>query len=330
MRTRSYLPVLLAATLLGPAWAGALAALSPRSAEAAVVERIVAVVGERAILLSDVRERARPFLLRAFDGVPPGPQRDAAVSQIYRAVLGRMVEDELEDRAAEKSGIVVTPQEIDQALERVAAQNGLSKGAVLAEAKRSGLTEAQYRDELRRQVLQAKLVNVRLQGRIRINETDLRGAYQRLVLEERQRLEQRLQTLVLEAGDTPEERRAALAKASDLVRRARAGEDFRELVRQHSIVPVERSVGPTRAPAQEPEALRRASLTLEVGEVSPPLSTGGKLVIVQVVEREESSLPAYEDARPALHERVYMEKMSTAREHWIEGLKRRTHVDVRL
>jgi peptidyl-prolyl cis-trans isomerase SurA len=330
MRNRSVLAVVLAAALLGPTGAGVLAAFDTQPAEAAVVERIVAIVGERAILLSDVRERARPFLLRAYDSVPQGPQRDAAISQIYRAVLGRMVEEELEDRAAEKAGIVVTPQEIDSALDRVASQNNISKGTVLAEAKRSGLTEAQYRDELRRQVLQAKLVNVRLQGRIRVTETDLRSAYHRLVVEERQRLQQRLQKLVLDAGRTPEEQRAAHALATELVRRAREGEDFRELVRKYSLVPLDRSVGVTRAPAQEPEAIRRASLSLGVGEVSPPLATGGQLVIVQVVEREESSLPLYEQARPALHERVYMEKMTTAREHWIESLKRRTHVDVRL
>lgn len=330
MRTRSLVPLLLAGALVGPLLAGAVASVTPGEARAAVVERIVAIVGERAILLSDVRERSRPYLLRVYEGVPAGPQRDAAISQIYRAVLGRMVEEELEDRAAEKAGIVVTPLEIDQALDRIAKQNSIAKGTVIAEAKRSGLTEAQYREELRRQVLQAKLVNVRLQGRIRVTETDLRSTYHRLVVEERQSQEQRLQKLVLDLRGTPEEQAAQHALAADIVRRARAGEDFRELIRRHSRLPLERSLGPARPPAQEPEAIRRATLSLDVGQVSAPLVLGGELVIVQVVEREESSLPPYEQARPALHERVYMEKMNAARQHWIEGLKRRTHVEVRL
>lgn len=321
--------VAILAFLAGPAL-GFLAASIPLAADAAVVERVVAVVGERAILLSDVRERSKAFLLRVYDSVPAGPQRDAAISQIYRAVLGKMVEEELEDTAASRAGVVVTAREIDQALTRVAAQNGLTPGAILAEAKRSGLTEEQYRMELRRQLLQAKLANLRLQGRIRVTENDLKSSYRKLVLEERQRLQQRLVRLVLSAGSSPEEQKAQRALASQLVQRARGGEDFREIIRQHSLMPYERSLQPLRAPLQEPDPVRRATILLDVGEVSQPIVAGGQLLIFQVLEREESTLPDYEEARPALHERVYMEKMAGAREHWLEGLKNRTHVDIRL
>jgi peptidyl-prolyl cis-trans isomerase SurA len=327
--TRPFVVAVVSASLLGPAL-GLTTAILPSRAEAAVVERVVAVVGERAILLSEVRERSRAFLVRAFESVPPGPQRDAAVSQIYRAVLGKMVEEELEDAAAAKAGIVVTAREIDQAIERVAGQNGLTPAVLLAEAKRSGLTEEQYRSELRRQLLQAKLANVRLQGRIRVTENDLKSTYRKLVIEERQRLSQRLVRLVLPLGTTAEEQKATRDLAEEIVARARAGEDFRELIRLHSVVPYERALQPPRVPLQEPDPVRRATLLLEVGEVSQPLAEAGQLVILQVVEREESKIPDYEQARPALHERVYMEKMGSARQHWLDGLKNRTHVDMRL
>lgn len=326
---RPFVVAAVAASLVGPAF-GLLHTVLPATAEAAVVERVVAVVGERAILLSEVRERSRAFLLRAYESVPPGPQRDAAVSQIYRAVLGKMVEEELEDTAAAKAGIVVTTREIDQAIQRVASQNGITPAALVAEAKRSGLTEEQYRAELRRQLLQAKLANVRLQGRIRVTENDLKATYRKLVLEERQRLQQRLVRLVLPLGDDAAQQQATRVLAAEIVERARAGEDFRELIRQHSVVPYDRALQPPRAPLQEPDAVRRATILLEVGEVSQPLPEGGYLVIYQVAEREPSTLPDYDQARPALHERVYMEKMGTARQHWLDGLKNRTHVDVRL
>lgn len=317
-------------TLLALPALGIVGVLVPPEAQAAVVERVVAVVGERAILLSDVRERSRAFLLRVYDTMPPGPQRDAAISQIYRAVLGKMVEEELEDAAASKAGLVVTAKEIDQALARVAAQNGLTPQGILAEAKRSGLTEDQYRAELRRQLLQAKLSNVRLQGRIRVTENDLRSTYRKLLLEERQQLQQRLVRLVLDAGSTPEEKQAQRALARQIVEKARAGEDFRQLILEHSLLSYEQSAQPPRAPLQEPEAVRRATILLDVGEVSQPVQVGGQLVIFMVSEREESTLPDFDQARPALHERVYMEKMGTARQHWLDGLKKRTHVDVRL
>ncbi len=325
-RTRLLTACALAAPLVAIGPSG----LGPTPAQAAIVERVVAVVGEKAILLSDLRDRARPFLVRVYENVPDGPQRSAAISQVYKAVLGRIVEEELEDRAASKAGIVVTAKEVDQALARVAAQNGVSEEVLFAEAKRSGLTESQYRDELRRQVLQAKLVNVRLQGRIRITESDLKSAYRRIVSEERAQLRQRLMRLAIPAGSTASERQKQAALANSLVERAQAGDDFRDLVERYSVEPEAQRLQPSRPPIEEPPALRRATAGLDVGGISQPVRVGDFLVIVQVIEREQGQIPTFEEARPALHERVYIEKMGAARQHWLDGLRKRTHVDIRL
>jgi hypothetical protein len=52
--------------------------------------------------------------------------------------------------------------------------------------------------------------------------------------------------------------------------------------------------------------------------------------VLELVEREESSLPAYDEARNELANRVYMEKMTQARRSWLDNLRRQQHVEVRL
>jgi peptidyl-prolyl cis-trans isomerase SurA len=299
------------------------------SASAAIVERIVAIVGERAILLSDLRQRSRPFLARAYDQYPEGPQRAAATSQIYKVVLDRMVEEELEDEAAKRAGITVTGEEVDQALERVAMQNGMSPAAIMAEARGSGLTTEMYREELRRQVLQAKIGSIRLQSRVKIAESDLRAAYHALVRDERMQLPQRTLRLALPAGRTPAEEARAQKLADDLVRRAAAGEDFRELVQKYGTAPGT-GLAEARPPLQEPEEIRRATLGLEVGGVSRPVRVAGVLMILQVLERAPSSVPPFDEVKDAVHERVYMEKMARVRKHWLDALRRRTYVEIRM
>src|SRR5204862_192585 len=64
-------------------------------ASASVVERVVAVVGEQALLLSELRERAKPFLLQLGQQAEDEAHRAAATSQLYARLLQRMVEDEL-------------------------------------------------------------------------------------------------------------------------------------------------------------------------------------------------------------------------------------------
>lgn len=300
------------------------------AASATIVERIVATVGERAILLSDLRRRAEPFMLQVQQGVPAGAQRNAAISQVYKAVLQKIVDEELLEKAAGQAKVTITPAEIDEALKRVAAQNKLTVEQVLSEAERAGLNESKYREELRRQLLEAKLLNVRLQGRIRITEEDLRSAYRKIEIEERGELNVQLAWIVVRGeGRTPAEARK-LAEAA--AARARH-EDFAGVARAVSEDPGTRAGGgamaKTRPDALQPDVARQAA-SLAVGQISQPFRVGKDFVVLKVLERDASSLPDYEAAKRELSERVYMDKMAQARRVWLDNLRRQHHVDVRL
>jgi peptidyl-prolyl cis-trans isomerase SurA len=306
----------------------ALAGSLSHPARATVIERVVAIIGDRAILLSDLKARAQPFLVQVTQGVQPGAQRSAAISQVYKGVLDKIVDEELEERAAIQAKVTVTSKEIDDAIGRVAGQNKITTQKLLAEAARTGVNESQYRDELRRQLLQAKLVNVRLQGRIRVTDEDLKDAYRKLVQEERQKLGLRVSWIRIPFGADGSGR--ALAER---VSEAARSEDFARLAAQFSADRATRAAGgllPQEKLADLPPSIARASLGLEVGEVSAPLRVGDDYVIMRVNSRDASQLPSFEEARRELGDRVYMDKMSQARRTWLDGLRRRNHVEVRL
>jgi peptidyl-prolyl cis-trans isomerase SurA len=317
----------LAAGLVACAALGA-ATFSSRAAQATVVERVVAVIGDRAILLSDLKSRAQPFLIQVTQGVPPGAQRNAAISQVYKGVLDKIVDEELEERAAIQAKITISSKEIDEAIARVAGQNQITAQKLLAEAAKTGITEQQYRDELRRQLLQAKLVNVRLQGRIRVTDEDLKAAYKKLVLEERQRLGLHVAWIRIAAG-TDGSGRALAERVAEAART----QDFSSLARQFSQDRATKDAGgllPQDKLADLPPGVARVSLGLDTGEASPPLRMEDDYVIVRVNSRDASQLPSFEDARRELGDRVYMDKMAQARRTWLDGLRRQNHVEVRL
>jgi peptidyl-prolyl cis-trans isomerase SurA len=303
-------------------------------ASATLIERVVAVVGERAILLSDLRSRAQPFLLQIHQGVPSGAQRNAAISQLYKGLIEKLVDEELEQRAAIQAKVTVTAREVEEALERVASQNGITVARLLSEAKKTGLDEIGYREELRRQLLQTKLINVRLQGRIRVSEDDLRSHYRRLVLEERAKLGFRVAWIQLLGR--PGAGRAdtlALRKRAEAIAQAAAHYDFAALARQHSDDRGTRENGgllPTTHLEQAPAQLQRVLVGLDVGDVSPVVAIPGGFAIFKLLSREETSLPDYEEARAELSQRVYLEKMTQARRTWLDNLRRQQHVEVRL
>lgn len=310
-------------------------AAMPRSAHATIVERVVAVVGDKAILLSDLQARAKPFQLQVYRSVPEGASRNAALSQVYRQLIEKLVDEELQGREAARSNITVTSEEIEKALEFSAKQNEVTVQQLFDEAQRNGLEPAEYRQEMRRQLLDAKMLNLRVQGRMRISEDDMKGAYRRAAQEERKRLSFRAAWIRFQipAGGGAAEAQRVQSKAAEVAARARAGADFGTLAKAFSSDPTTRDQGgllATMQPGELPPEIDSALLALEPGEVTGPVRFGDAWVVLKLVERSESQLPEYEQAKPQLQNRVYAEKMESAKRQWLDSLRKRTHVDIRL
>ncbi len=305
-------------------------------ADASIVERIVAVVGERPILLSDLRHRARPFLARIYAGAQTPAQIAANETQMFKELLNRMIDDRLEEQAAEKSRLSVSLDEIDSAIKNIAAQAKLDPKELIGEAKRQGLTEQDYRDELRRQVLEGKLVQLRVRGRVKISEEDGKAAFARFVKESGgSQVDVRI--LAVRSSTTPAVMQARTLLADDLVRRARAGEDFCKLISEYSddtqtknscgsrgLVPMENLVKEVQA----------AIKGLKPGETAPPIeyAPDGRdieaLLIVQL--HTAPSSPTYESMHDQMMDRAFGEAIERQRKLWLQDLRRGVYVDVRL
>jgi peptidyl-prolyl cis-trans isomerase SurA len=321
-----------------PAWAvltGSVAFVAPRTAQATIVERVVAVVADKAILLSDLFQRARPFQLQVYSSVPEGASRNAALSQLYKQLVEKLVDEELQGREAVRANITVSSQEIQAAIERVAKQNEVTVEQLFEEAQKNGLNLTEYRQEIRRQLLDAKMLNLRVQGRMRISEDDMRATYRRLQQEERRKLEFRAAWIRLQIppGSGSEGATRVRETAAQLSAQARAGADFADLARAHSSDAATRNQGGLLAsmrPGELPADVDAALVGMEVGEVTPPLRQGDAWLVLKLVERAASEIPEYEKAKPQLQNRVYAEKMETTRRQWLDSLRKRTHVDIRL
>ena len=336
----------LARYVVAAAVAGFLLAL-PHAAEAVVVERVVAVVGEKAILLTDLRKRARPFLLRLYGQVPPGPQRAAAESKVYSQLIEKMVDEELEAVAAARANTRVTADEVDKALRRVARASGVPLSKLFENVQTStGMTEVEYRQEIRRQVLEGKLLNRFIQNQ-RVTKQEQEAMFDKVRLQERGLLLYNPGWIVLRLGEAPTE--AELAEktrvAKDIVAAVRSGSsDFGKLALELSQDPKTKDKGGdlgVRVPSSSPRALsgkyqmlNRAlelrAARLDVGEVSEPFRFKDALVVMTVISRQPSRYTSLQAVAAEIAERVRGEKLQAVKEKWLQDLRRRTHVDVRL
>jgi peptidyl-prolyl cis-trans isomerase SurA len=309
------------------------------SADASIVERVVAVVGERPILLSELRLRGRPHLYRIALTSPSAAQQAAAESDMFKELLNRMIDERLEEQAADKAHLTVTPEEVDNGIKQVAAQNHLAPRDVIADAKRQGLTEQDYRDEIRRQVLEGKLIQLRVRGRVRVTDQDARAAYVhwQKEYEAAQPMDLKILVLQIPPGASPETVKARQTLALELSRRGRAGEDFCQLVLAYSEDPTTKNTCGSRGEMPKSALfpqLQQAAEVLKPGEVSDPINfrdpMGNVAVLVVQLASTQPSLPPFEKVKEQMMERAFIEATERQRKLWLSELRRGVYIDVRL
>jgi predicted transcriptional regulator len=154
--------------------------LVPLSADAApkkhakLVEGIVATVGERCIMLSDVRKRVASM---------PEAQRSAALA----AELEKMIDEQLVEVDIERTKLTGDSREIDERIAAEAKKNGMSEGQFLDTLEKRGIKRTEHREatakaigaeKWERQVLRPKLKpgEDMITGRARVVH-ELRASY---------------------------------------------------------------------------------------------------------------------------------------------------------
>jgi peptidyl-prolyl cis-trans isomerase SurA len=299
-------------------------------APATVVEKVVAVVGDQPILLSELNQRARPYLIKIYSSVPK-PQQDVAIAEMRGELIKKMVEEHLVAIAADKLNVSVTTKEVDDAIKLKAADEKKTVADVIADSNKMGMSELDYRDEVRRELLFGKMLETRVRGRVRPTEDDAREYYKKLQVQERRQQTFRASILVLAlpAGQGGEQARAL---ADAIVKQARGGTDFSFLVRKYSVDATRDRGGDLgwRQPGGYGKAIDEAILRLDRGEVSEPLVGTSTIMIVKVTDREPSQIPEYDRVRREVFARVNDELMQKQIKIWLDELKQGVFIDIRL
>lgn len=290
-----------------------------REARASIAERVVAVVGDRPILLSELQRRARTW--------PGGPRGGAAL----RDALDRMIDERVEELAAEEAHISVTPAEVDKALRDVA-----SLGHDDA-ATRHGLSEREYREQLRREIRSGKLVQLHVRARAHVTDEDARRAYARWLREDAaSTIDVHIIAIRVAPNATARDVAAQRAVAEHIVEQARRGTSFCTLVAQHnpptSPFHVCRSRGGVPLSALMPEVAQIAA-PLRPGETAAPLlfSAGAGDRAFLVVQRAPERPPRpFDDVADLMRERAFVDAVERARKQWLRERRRTVYIDDRL
>jgi peptidyl-prolyl cis-trans isomerase SurA len=300
---------------------------------AEVIDRVVAVLDEEAIFLSDVERRARPFLAE-IPASAAGMERERMRQRILRETLDRMIDDQLIRQAATRLHVTVTDADVDQFIERIAQERGVSTEVLFDALQREGLSVAEYRAHMETEVRRLKVLQLRVRGRINITDADLQDAYRRFVRETTGAsiLHAAHIFIAVPEGADAAAVQAARERAAAAARRVRAGERFEDVAVAVSEDSASRGAGGDLgeiAPGTIPESLEQTLNALADGEVSDPILGPNGWHVMRVVSRRSATPPPFEQVRERLYAAMLNREMLRQQDIYLRELRRTVSIEVR-
>ena len=280
MKSSKTLPALLAIALAGLPALPVQAQALPSSQ----VDSIVAVVNEGVILRSEL-ERSIENVTAQFQQQRQGgqlPPRDVLEKQ----VLDRLILTRLQVDRANDSGIRVGDEELQQAVNQVAQQNGLNVEQLKARLVADGLSFSEFQSNLRDEVTVQRFRQRYVQSAVQISEAEID---QVLATQKIGGSEVRVANLVISVpeGATPEQVAAAKAKIDDIRGQLDRGEiDFRSAAIRYSMAQNALDGGEIgwRGLDSLPQAFADILRGLKPGEYTQVIRGSGGFQIVQLEE----------------------------------------------
>lgn len=317
-----------AATGLIVVLAGGLSWLSwSRSAAAEIVERVVGVVNDEAIFLSQLRRRAAP-LLEAVIAQAPEKDRATRIKALYKKLLEQLVDETLIEQTARELQVSVSSLEIDQAIDNVRRTNGLEESEFWQAVTGQGFTRAQYRIDVRKQLLRLKVVNQKVRARVNVSEAQVREEYDNRIRQARrsQRFRAAHILLPLEPGASATVVSSTMSEANAL-RATLSPETF--------TAAAEGRVGGDLGWLDQgdlPEALESVLLDLEVGQISPPVRGPSGIHVFWLQERQQMDvqMPSFEDSARMIQQEMTGRAMQRQEAIFLSQLRKGAVIDLRL
>ncbi|MEO0612862.1 MAG: peptidylprolyl isomerase [Pseudomonadota bacterium] len=325
----SFLASLLAAFLLTPQAAAQPAATQPGGQAPAQGpaqpdvqtlppgETIVGLVNDEVITSFDLRQRIKLILLSS-----GGQIRPEQVPQIPQETLRDLINEQIKITVLEKFEVKIPDREVDQELQQIAAQTGLTLTELEKALSLEGISTDAWRQQIRTSIGWQNLVQGRFRDRVKINKREVEQTLQ--TIRDDATKERYLVSELCIPVEEPTQIQAYYQAGLQLIEQMRRGVPFAAAAQQFSgctSASIGGDIGWVQA-GELPLELDSALQAIPVGSVTNPIPSEGALIILALRDKKEPVEPgepsftlAYASAPVAAGEnkaRLALEKLPTA------------------
>ena len=295
----------------------------PSGAE--TVDRVVAIINDSIITLSELNAATTVAIERL--GVK-GAGDKRKVEEVRATILDTLIEQRLVRQAADRAGIEVSEREIDNSIDDVKKQNDLTQEQLLLALAQSGLTQKEYREQLKEQIRQVKFINKEFRSKISVQDEDIEDYYRQNLREFGGSAMYRMNMIFLPSTDEKSmEERLALVQAG-----LERGEDFRQLASHYSEGPSP-SLGGDLGYLKSGEMelwIEDAVKGLQTGQASPVIRRPEGVYFIQLTDFKAAEAKPLSEVRALIQDRIFKKIMDERFSFWLSEVKRSAHLEIRM
>ena len=301
--------------------------LLPACLHAEIVDRVVAVVNDNVITLSELKDRARNILARS------GKQAGNATDQVLARLLPQLIDEQLVNDKIKSLGIRVSDKEIDWAIKRVCETNNLTLKELEARLRTQGTTMAEYRNNIKQQIQHTRLISAEVREKIVITDEKI-DEY----LKEHPRgssfggpvyVLQGIAVRPEKPGD-PASMGEARKRAEEALASLRSGTPFENVARMYSDTYTPDNAGSlgSFSLAEMAPFVRDNVKDLKKGEFSNVVESPAGFHIFRVKDILTSDTSADQAYRGEIREILFREEINSRFQEWLKDL--RSHSTIRI
>ncbi|OGQ94399.1 MAG: hypothetical protein A2521_09800 [Deltaproteobacteria bacterium RIFOXYD12_FULL_57_12] len=304
----------------------------PTLLKAELVDRVVAVVNDEPVTLSELNEEGRDFF-RQIIAKAPADQLEAALDKARREVLSSLINKKITAQKAKELGITVADQEVDEAVNSIMTRNNVSAPVFKKDLEAMGSTEENYRRTIRDQILRSKLLNQEVRTKVVITDEKARAYYDAHYTGKKVTQGYNILQMgfswkktgdgALEAAKTNARQRAEQAREQ-----AVNNGNFRELAKSYSDLPSAAEGGDIGVIKEDEMApyMRQTILAMQPGEISPLVETDSGYQFFKLLATEQGGVAPYEAVQEEIRELLYQEETEKYYEKWVKDLRKQYYI----
>lgn len=253
------------------------------NAQVKSLDKIIAIVDDDIIMSSELDNRLDTVKLQSKGmRLPP--------DQVLREqVLDKLISESIQLQMAERSGLRISDQQLNQTIETIAKQNGMSLKKFKKALEKDGIKYAEAREQIRRERIISEVQRYRVGGKVQISEQDIDGFLSSVRGKKATAEEYRLGHILIQVPSqaSSKEINKAKSKAVKLVKKLRKGADFSQTAVANSEGRNALKGGDLgwRKDAELPSLFANVVPKLKKGGVSDPIRSNSGFHIIKVTDK---------------------------------------------